>query len=115
VPLVGRIEAVSESAPIDPTKWLALIDSHRSLAHVPPIKKPNPFKPGEMMDIKAPASTAVVSVKGHGIGCIYWAVDGSPILCVGAEDMEWVATVSAIAEGIAALLGARFVREQEKA
>jgi hypothetical protein len=110
---VGCIEAASESAPIDPKRWLALIDSHRSLAHVPPQMRPNPFKPGEMMEVNAPASTAIISVNGRRIGSIWWAMDGSPILWVHAEDKESVGTVSTIAEEIAVLLGARFVREQD--
>jgi hypothetical protein len=112
---VGRIEAASESAPIDPKRWLAMIDSHRSLAHVPPRKRPNPFKPGEMMEVKSPASTANVSANGRCIGSIWWAMDGSPILCVHAEDKESIGTVSTIAEEIAVQLGARFVMELDAA
>src|SRR5262245_48708481 len=106
---LGRIEAVSESTEIDPGNWLALIDSHGSLGHVPAHMGINPFtrKP---MEFKAPASTAAVRIGGVRVGSIFWALDGSPYLLVQAEE-ESAEAVADIAEEIATALGARFVRE----
>lgn len=106
---IGRIEAASDSAKIDPNRWLAMIDSHGSLGHVPPKKAINPFtrKPCE---VNAPASTAVVRVGEAGVGSIWWALDGSPFLIVQAEE-ESADAVAKIAEEVATELGARFVRE----
>ncbi len=106
---IGRIEALSESAEIAPKRWLELIDSHESLTHVPPYKRTNPFT-RQPMEVKAPASTANAAVDGISIGTIFWAMDGSSILFVDAEE-ESAEQVARIAEDVAAKLGARFVRD----
>ena len=97
---IGRIEPVSETSEIDRARWLALINSHGALSHVPPQKGINPFT-RERMEVKAPASTAVVSANEVPTGSIAWAMDGSPILMVEAEDAESVESVATVAQEIA--------------
>jgi hypothetical protein len=109
MPFVGQIEPFSEATKIDPKGWLALIDSHDSLGHVPPRKSINPFT-RQPMEVKAPASTAVVLIDGADVGSISWAMDGSPVLIVDAEDGSEEA-VAKVAEEVAKALGARFVPE----
>jgi hypothetical protein len=106
---LGQIQAVPGSAAIDSSKWLALIDSHGALEHVPARKGINPFT-REPVDYKAPATSALIRVQGAQIGSIFWAMDGSPYLMVQAEEGS-VETVAALAREIAAALGAQFVRE----
>jgi hypothetical protein len=104
---LGRIEPPSNSTGIDRTRWVALIDAHPSLAHVPPRIGP---KPGtqELCEYKAPASTAIVFVNGARAGSIEWALDGSPYLLVHAQE-ESARDVAEIAEEVATILGARFI------
>jgi hypothetical protein len=108
---LGRIEALSDLG-IDPSTWLALIDSHRSLGHVPPHSA---IKPGtqERCEYKAPASTAIVFASGARAGLIEWALDGSPYLLVDAEE-ESAQVVAEIAQEAATLLGAKLVRERSE-
>jgi hypothetical protein len=108
---LGRIEAVSESNPIDPGKWLALIDSHRSLGHVLPHVGINPFT-REPCEYKAPASTAAIRIGLARVGSIWWAMDGSPFLIVQAQE-DSAEGVASIADEVATMLGARFVRETD--
>ena len=109
---IGQIEAASESAKIDPNRWLALIDSHRSLMHRPRVSVMviNPFTREPCEYTAASASTADVLIGGAGVGSIWWALDGSPFLNVQAEE-ESAEAVAKIAEEVATALGARFVRE----
>src|ERR1051325_236597 len=104
---IGRIEDISESAPIDPSKWLTLIDSQPSLRHVPPFKGINPFT-REPCEYNAPASTGQIINNGERVGAIEWAQDGSPYLLVNADD-EWRDFVAIIAADVASRLGARYV------
>jgi hypothetical protein len=109
MPYIGQIEAVSESAPIDGRQWIDLIDSHGSLDHVPPVMGINPFD-RQPCEYNAPSSTARVVIGGVRVGAIGWAVDGSPVLLVDANE-ESVEDVAKVAEGVARRLGARFVRD----
>ncbi|MGH7172294.1 MAG: hypothetical protein ACRELG_18615 [Gemmataceae bacterium] len=106
---LGRIEAVSESNPIDPGKWLALIDSHGSLGHVPSHMGINPFT-RELWEFKAPYSTADIWIGSARAGSIWWALDGSPVLIVQAEE-DSAEAVANIVKEVATRLGGRFVRE----
>jgi hypothetical protein len=105
---VGHIEAAA--AAIDREKWLALIDAHDALGHVPPQKGVNPFTRKPTL-IHAPKSDAKILRNGVQIGSVGWALDGSPVLHVNAND-DAVAQVCRIADDIATSLGARFVRDQ---
>jgi len=106
---LGRIEPVSASSPIDPDKWLALIDSHDSLVHMPSRVGINPFT-REPWEYKGSPSTGIIQKGGTKIGSIWWAMDGSPFLIVQAEH-DLAEAVAGIAEEIAIILGARFVQE----
>jgi hypothetical protein len=106
---LGRIEAISESAEIDPTVWFKLIDAQGPLRHVPPVMGINPFT-RQPCEVNAPSSTAQVCIDGVPVGTISWATDGSPCLLVDADD-ESVEYVARIAEDVATALGAHFVRE----
>lgn len=87
---------------------MELIDSHGALQHVPPAKGINPFT-RQVCEYNAPSSTARIVISGARIGAIEWAMDGSPLLLVHADE-ESVEFVAKIAEDVGALLGARFVR-----
>jgi hypothetical protein len=106
---IGQIEALGRSAKIDRDKWIELIDSHLSLTHVPPVKGVNPFTRQPFV-YSAPDSTAQIVVGRTTIGLMQWALDGSPFLQVHANDAS-VEDVVKVAEDIASMLGARFVRE----
>jgi hypothetical protein len=106
---IGQIEAVSASEPIDGRQWLDLIDSHGALDHVPPVMGINPFN-RQPCEYKAPGSTARIVIGGARIGAIEWAMDGSAVLLVLANE-ESVEDVASVAEDIASRLGARFARE----
>jgi hypothetical protein len=108
---IGRIEA--EPPGIERAKWLALVDSHPHLRtrtgtpHMgisPFTRKPTEFKPRRR--------TGIVDVGGGDIGTIDWAMDGSPMLLVNAEDGSTDAVIP-IAEQIAAALQGHFVREED--
>ena len=105
---IGQIVAPSGIAS---DKWLALTKSHKSLAIVPPGVRMgiNPFT-RQPCEFKTPASTALVQEDRTKIGSIYWAMDGSPILIVDAEE-DSMDTAARIAEEIAASLGGQFVRQ----
>jgi len=111
MPYIGQIEAAYQSAPIDGSEWMGLIDSHRALRHVPPKMGVNPFT-RKSCEFKAPASSAQVAANSARVGGIQWAMDGSPYLLVDADD-EWIDFVATIAEEVASTLGARFVRKSE--
>jgi hypothetical protein len=110
---LGQIEAPPGSTGIDSVTWLALIDSHASLAHVSPRKGINPCT-GEPFEYKAPPSTAIVHAGGTDIGCIEWAMDGSPVLIVQAQKGS-VEVVASVAEDVARILAGRFVRDAHEA
>jgi hypothetical protein len=85
---------------------------HRSLRHVPSHKGINPFT-RQPCEFNAPASTAQITFDGARVGAIEWAMDGSPLLLVHADD-EWMDYVASVAEGVAFLFGARFVRIRDE-
>jgi hypothetical protein len=109
---IGHIEAESESIEIDRDRWMNLIDSHRSLGHVPPITGINPFT-RQPCEYWAPSSSAEIMIDGTSVGCIAWAQDASSCLLVESEEGS-VEEVAVIAEEIADSLGARFVRSPEE-
>jgi hypothetical protein len=109
--VIGQIEASPPTPGIDQRKWLSLIGSSRRLAPVPPRQGGNPFT-GKGMELRAPATTANVMIDDTEVGVIYWAMDGSPILIVDAQE-GWAESVASIAAALANTLGARFVPETE--
>jgi hypothetical protein len=109
MPYIGQIEAIGGSAGIDARRWMELIDSYGSLAHVPPVTGINPAT-RQPCEFNAPSSTARVMRGGARIGAILWALDGSPFLLVEADE-EAADEVAKVAENIASRLDARFVRE----
>src|SRR5258708_18208761 len=102
---LGRIEAESECAAIDPARWLRVIESHESLGLLPSRMGINPFT-REPWEYKARAATAVIQTAGIPVGSIYWAMDGSPFLIVLAKE-ESEEAVASIVEEVARTLGAR--------
>jgi hypothetical protein len=108
---LGRIEAVSNSSPIDPTKWLAMIGSRESLGHIPSQMGINPFT-RQPWEFKAPDSTACILVDGNRVGSISWALDDPSFLIVQAEE-DSTEAVAKIADEVAKLLGGRFVLDSE--
>jgi hypothetical protein len=106
---IGHIEGLSESAPIEQDRWIALIGSHRSLGPVPPRKGINPFT-GKPTEFNAPATSAVVPIGGAAVGSIYWAQDGSPTLFVMGQDVHRD-SVAGVAADVAVALGGRFIPE----
>src|SRR5262245_3959184 len=106
---LGKIEPVSVSSEINPDKWLALIDSHQSLGHIPSRMGINPFT-RQPLEYKASTDTAAIQINSAPVGTIHWAMAGSPFLIVWAEE-ESAESVACVAEDIATSLGARFVRE----
>ncbi|MCC7419139.1 MAG: hypothetical protein IT428_02545 [Planctomycetaceae bacterium] len=106
---LGQIKGLFDSVGIDVAKWLALIDEHALLKHVPPRKGINPFT-REACELKAPASTAIVHSGGTEIGSISLATDGSELLIVQSHEGS-AEVVTRIAEELARLLGGQFVRD----
>ena len=91
------------------SEWIALIDTHPSLAPVPPRQGINPFTKGPYL-YKAPRDSARILLKGLEVGSITWAEDESQRLLVwsrgGAQTF-----VAEIAGEVASTLGWRFVPE----
>jgi hypothetical protein len=109
---IGRIEGGPRDNRIDQGEWIALIKSLPSLAPIRPTKGINPFT-GKPIEFKSPVTSASVCIEGTELGSLSWAMDGSPILIVYAND-EAAATVASVAEQVAQKLGAHFVLEAEK-
>src|SRR5262249_35024467 len=107
MPYIGEIKVASRNSV--GSKWLSLIDSHAALGHPPPRMGINPFtrKPQEFY---APGSSAQVLREGVRVGGIQWAMDDSPWLLVDADD-ECIEYVANIAEDVAKILDAYFIRE----
>ncbi len=108
---VGRIISVPEARGIDRAAWVALISAHHCLAPVPARPGVNPFT-REPMVFRAPDTEAIVCIGGAEVGFIGWAMDGSPMLIVRADDRS-VERVVAMAQEIATALGGRLVREED--
>jgi hypothetical protein len=110
---IGLIEWPNGASEVDRQRWLKLIDTHGSLAQVPPRSGINPFtrKPTQ---VYAPRSTATVVIRGAEVGNIGWSQDDSPALEVNAKE-DAVGEVCHIARDVATKLGAQFVPETSTA
>jgi hypothetical protein len=110
ISLIAWPNGPSES---DRQRWLELIETHGSLAHVPPKSGTNPFARKPTL-VHAPRSTAIVVVGGVEAGSIGWTLGELPALVVSAKEGA-VDDVRRVAEDVAAKLGARFVRDESTA
>ncbi|MCA9113185.1 MAG: hypothetical protein KDA52_24750 [Planctomycetaceae bacterium] len=60
--------------------WMKLIEARSELQTIPPATRPNPFKPGEMMTVRAPATSVNVHLDESCVGSVAWAMDESILL-----------------------------------
>jgi hypothetical protein len=107
---IGLIKWPNGPSEVDRQRWLELIDTHGSLAHVPPRSGINPFTRKPTL-AHAPRSTAIVLIDSVEVGSIGWSEDESPALVVNAKEGA-NEQVCRIAEDVATRLGARFVRDE---
>ena len=101
----GSITALPGSSPIDRNRWRELCTNHPHLMAIPSRSCRNPFKPGEVMEVRAPADSVRIVVAGQDLGFMEWAQDDSPSINVFGENDS----IIPIAQQIASLLSAVFV------
>lgn len=106
----GVIVGKSDSAPLGRDRWIALCESDPRLVKGSPVRRPNPFKPGEMMIISPRRDAVAVFVSNHELGFLEWAADDSALLDVWGSDLSIVP----IAREIASLLNAIYVNDEER-
>lgn len=107
--IYGSIVAPAGSPPLERPRWATLCKQYPNLAPIPPRKSPNPFKPGQTMEIRSPDDAVHVMVSGQQIGSMGWAEDDSPLVNVEGEGPEF----EKIAREIAAQLAAEFIADDE--
>ena len=80
--------------------WVRYVEAHPILEIGAPTFRPNPFKPGELMEVTPPPTTATVHQFDKPIVTVSWAEDGSDSLVIEGGDSEEDAA-SAYAKAIA--------------
>jgi hypothetical protein len=93
----GEIYPKSTATNFTREAWCQFIKSRPEFHRAPPIQCPNPFKPGELMTIRAAPDVADVVVDGVSVGNVYYSMSDEPLVFVSIEPSamrlvhEWVA------------------------
>jgi len=77
--------------------WCQLVNTRPEFRRRPPMQRPNPFKPGEIMTIYPSPDAAEVLVNGRAVSEVYWSMSDEPLVNLSVEPsamrfvQEWAA------------------------
>ncbi len=104
-----EIVAADSAQALVHSSWIEMIQFRPELEPCPSVRRPNPFKPGEVMEIRPPETSAQLINEDEVIATISWALDESPALIVDIEDQDDEDSVLNILREIAGQMNAKLV------